>query len=110
MVHPALVKIGRRRDRERCLQVWRTTGCEQVLCRTEVGLSRGADLAISPGEACGPFNRIIAIRHFPDQGIIFLSLGRETPTRVLHNHPVAALDKVVDTLGAAASLCCMADA
>jgi len=54
------------------------------------------DIAIGPGEACGPFNRIIAIPHFPDQGVIFLSLGRETPACVLHNHPIAALDKVVD--------------
>src|ERR1700758_4789476 len=93
VVHPALVEIGRCRDGECCFEVRRTTGCQQVLCGTEIGLPRGAHFAVSPGEAGGPFNRIVSIRHFPDQSVIFLPFGRKTPARVLHNHTVAALDK-----------------
>jgi hypothetical protein len=100
VVHPALVEIGRRRDRECCFEVRRTTGREQVLCGTEIGLPSGADFAIGPGEAGGPFNRIVSIRHFPDESVIFLPFGRKSRARVLHNHPVATLDKVVDVPGA----------
>jgi hypothetical protein len=96
MVHPALLEVSRRRDRERHFQVRRSTGREQVLCGAEIRLPSGADIAISPGEACGPFNRIITIRHLPDQGVIFLSFRWKAPARVLHNYSVPALDKVID--------------
>jgi hypothetical protein len=51
---------------------------EQVLGGTEIGLPGGADFAIGPGEAGGPFNRIVSIRHLPDESVIFLSFGRKT--------------------------------
>jgi hypothetical protein len=44
-------------------------------CGTEIGLPGGADFAVGPGEAGGPFNRIVSIPHFPDESVIFLPFG-----------------------------------
>jgi len=93
------------------LEVQRTTGREQMVCGTEIGLPGGADFAVGPGKAGDPFNRIVSIRHFSDECVICLPFGRKTPARVLHDHPITALDKVVDVPGdAAAGSCCTAGA
>src|SRR5262245_36642460 len=96
MVDPALMEVGGRRHRKRSLEVRWTTGSEKVLRGAEVGLPHGADIAVGPGQTGSPLHSIVAIWHLPDERIIFIPVRTKTPTRVLHDHPIATLDKVVD--------------
>src|SRR5262249_8060496 len=94
MVDPALMEVGCCRNREGGLEVGWTTGSQEVLRGAEVGLPHGADIAVGPGQAGSPLHSIVAIWHLPDKRIIFIPVRAKAPTRVLHDHPVATLDKV----------------
>ena len=50
----------------------------------------GTDSAIGPWQAGGPLDSIIAIPHFPDQGVVFLAIRAKTPPRVLMANAPAA--------------------
>ena len=90
------MKIRRRGDREGRLQVWRSTGRQEVLRGAEIRLPHGADIAIGPCEAGSPLDGIVAILHFPDQGVVLRAIRAKTSPRVLHDDAIAALHKVID--------------
>src|SRR5262249_61864731 len=96
MVHPALMKIRRSGDWQGGLQVRWTAGGQEVLRGAEIRLAHGADIAIGPRQTGSPLDRIVTILHFPDQGVVLLAIRTKTSPRVLHDHAIAALHKVVD--------------